>query len=86
MAIGAMRYANENNISIPEQLSITGFDGLGYEKLVTPNITTIAQPVYEAGKILADRIMEVLMTGEYGDKSDVYRTYPYGKWFYKTKY
>lgn len=72
LAIGAMRYANENNISIPEQLSITGFDGLGYEKLVTPNITTIAQPVYEAGKILADRIMEVLKTGEYGDKTEMY--------------
>lgn len=72
LAMGVMRYANENNISIPNQLSVTGFDGLGYEKLVSPNITTIEQPVYEAGKRIADRILEVLRTGEYGDKTEMY--------------
>lgn len=65
LALGIMRYANEKNIGVPDELGVIGFDGLGYEKLVTPNITTIEQPVYEAGKALADRMVEVLKSGEY---------------------
>lgn len=65
LALGVSRYANEQNINVPSQLGITGFDGLGYEKLATPNITTIHQPVYEAGKFIAERMVEVLNAGEY---------------------
>lgn len=65
LALGVMRYTNENNIDVPNELGIIGFDGLGYEKLASPNITTIQQPVYEAGKIIADRMVEVLKAGDY---------------------
>lgn len=65
LALGVMRYANENNISVPNELGVMGFDGLGYEKLITPNITTMRQPVYEAGQIIADRMIEVLREGNY---------------------
>ncbi len=65
LALGVMRYANEKDISVPDELGVMGFDGLGYEKLVTPNLSTIQQPVYEAGKALAERMVEVLKSGEY---------------------
>lgn len=65
LGIGAVRCAKEKNISIPDELGIIGFDGLGYEKMVTPNLTTMQQPVYEAGKALADRMVEVIKSGEY---------------------
>lgn len=65
LALGVMRYANEKDIDVPNELGVIGFDGLGYEKLVTPNLTTIEQPVYEAGKALAERMVEVLKSGEY---------------------
>lgn len=65
LALGVMRYANEKDIDVPTELGVIGFDGLGYEKLVTPNLTTIQQPVYEAGKALAERMVEVLKSGEY---------------------
>lgn len=65
LALGVMRYANEKDIDVPNELGVIGFDGLGYEKLVTPNLTTIQQPVYEAGKALAERMVEVLKSGEY---------------------
>ncbi len=64
LALGVSRYANEHNISVPSQLGITGFDGLGYEKLTTPNITTVHQPVYEAGKIIAERMVKLLNSEE----------------------
>lgn len=65
LALGVMRYANENNIVVPDDLGVIGFDGLGYEKLVTPNLTTIQQPVYEAGKVIAERMIKVLKSGNY---------------------
>ena len=65
LALGAIEYISDNGISIPDEMGIIGFDGLGYEKMVKPNITTMRQPVYEAGKILATRIIEILATGEY---------------------
>lgn len=67
LALGVMRYASEKDIGIPNELGIIGFDGLGYEKLVSPNITTMQQPVYEVGKMLAERVMEVLKTGKYSN-------------------
>lgn len=65
LALGAMRCANEKGIEVPNELGIVGFDGLGYEKLVTPYITTVQQPVYCAGKKLADSMVQVLETGIY---------------------
>lgn len=67
LALGVMRYANEKDISVPDELGVMGFDGLGYEKLVTPNLSTIQQSVYEAGKALAERMIEVLKSGEYSE-------------------
>ena len=65
LALGVIRFGNEKNLDIPNELGVIGFDGLGYEKLVSPNITTMQQPVYQAGKLLADRMVEVLELGEY---------------------
>lgn len=60
-----MRFANEKYVGVPDELGIIGFDGIGYEKMVTPNITTMQQPVYTAGKALAERMMDIIQSGEY---------------------
>lgn len=65
LALGAVRAAKEKNLDVPNELGVIGFDGLGYEKMVTPNLTTMRQPVYEAGKALAERMVEVIKSGEY---------------------
>lgn len=56
LALGAVRAARLVNKNVPHDVSIAGFDGLGYELLTEPKITTIHQPVYEVGKELA-RVM-----------------------------
>lgn len=65
LALGVMRFANEKYVGVPDELGIIGFDGLGYEKMVTPNLTTMQQPVYTAGKALAERMMDIIQSGEY---------------------
>lgn len=65
VAFGVVRYAKENNIKIPEELGVIGFDGFGYENMTTPGITTMRQPVYDAGKALAGMMVDALDCGEH---------------------
>jgi len=44
-AIGCLRAANDLGIPIPAGLSIVGFDGIPLSNLITPRLTTIAQPM-----------------------------------------
>lgn len=66
MAIGAMRFALEEGISIPDELAIVGFDNIDMAGKVYPSLSTVAQPMYEMGaigmrvltKILNDEMLE----------------------------
>ena len=60
LAIGCIRALNEARIPVPEKVMVTGFDGLGYEMISHPHITTVRQPIYEAGQKLADMMLAVL--------------------------
>ncbi|ADU31748.1 LacI family DNA-binding transcriptional regulator [Evansella cellulosilytica] len=58
LALGAIRACRQFKKNVPHDVSVTGFDGLGYEMLTDPKITTVQQPVYEAGKELAELLIE----------------------------
>jgi DNA-binding LacI/PurR family transcriptional regulator len=62
VAIGVMHAIKEAGISIPEQISVVGFDDILYSSWFKPSLTTVWQPVYEMGllsaRILAKRIDE----------------------------
>lgn len=49
MAIGAMKEIQGRGLKVPESTSIVGFDDIPMASLVTPALTTIAQPKYEMG-------------------------------------
>lgn len=48
-AIGAMHRCHQLGIRIPEDLSITGFDGMEEASMMTPNLTTVGIPAHEIG-------------------------------------
>lgn len=60
IAISVMRAAKERGISIPEQLSIIGFNNEPVDELLEPSLTSVDQPGFqmgkEAAKLLMDRI------------------------------
>jgi len=58
MAIGAIKAFKENNISIPEQISITGFDDTETAKPF--GLTTVQIPNYERGYIAAQYLIECI--------------------------
>ena len=49
MAIGALQVAYENNISIPNELSIIGYDNTRVAQMSIPPLTTVSQPLYNMG-------------------------------------
>lgn len=60
MAIGAIRAIKEKGLEVPRDIAVTGFDGLGTQEVAHPRLTTIHQPIYEAGKALAHRIITLI--------------------------
>lgn len=57
IALGASRAAAELGRKVPDDISIVGFDGLGHQLLTSPHITTVQQPIFEIGKMLAQALL-----------------------------
>jgi len=57
MAAGALHAAHQVGMRIPDELSIVGFDDAPFAGLLSPPLTTIAQPVYAMAQKMADLIV-----------------------------
>ncbi|MGP4081329.1 LacI family DNA-binding transcriptional regulator [Pseudalkalibacillus sp. R45] len=60
MAIGAIEYLKERNISIPEDIAIVGIGASDLSKYITPPLTTVDYFNEEAGKKAAKYMLEKL--------------------------
>ncbi len=60
MAYGAMHGAYEMGVSLPMDLTITGFDDSPVSKYVWPPLTTVRQPVQEAARIASQLLIELI--------------------------
>jgi len=56
-AIGAMRAFQEAGLSVPEDVSIIGFDDIVSATFCIPNLTTIRQPLKKMGQIAAETLV-----------------------------
>ncbi|HHV11922.1 MAG TPA: LacI family transcriptional regulator [Clostridiales bacterium] len=71
MAIGAIRAVTELGLKVPQDISVTGYDGLGHHLLSSPAITTVCQPVYEIGRLLAQTLLKRIRGEERGVKQSL---------------
>lgn len=60
MAYGVYKYVKHQNLRIPEDLSIIGFDDLALSPLLDPPLTTIRQPAYNLGQYAAEMMIGLL--------------------------
>jgi len=60
MALGALRAAQEQGISVGPQLAIAGYDGIKETEYTNPAITTLHQPTYEIARILAGMLGKLI--------------------------
>jgi DNA-binding LacI/PurR family transcriptional regulator len=58
VALFALDWLRERGISVPQQISIVGFDGVPEGALSDPPLTTIAQPMVEMGRRAVQTILE----------------------------
>lgn len=58
-AIGAMRAAADLDLKVPGDVSIIGFDAISLAKLVTPRLTTVAQPIAAIADIAVRTVLRL---------------------------
>jgi DNA-binding LacI/PurR family transcriptional regulator len=59
-AIGGLRALLDRGIRVPEGVSIVGFDDLEVSALVTPPLTTMAQPRFEMGRRATEQLLAMI--------------------------
>lgn len=66
LAAQGLKVLESHGLKCPENISITGFDGINIASLVSPTLTTIKQDTVAIGKVLATRLIDYMK-----NKSDV---------------
>ncbi|WP_018664771.1 LacI family DNA-binding transcriptional regulator [Heyndrickxia acidiproducens] len=57
IALGVIRAAQALNLLIPGQVAVTGFDGVFLDRIASPPITTVRQPIVEMGEACAQMLL-----------------------------
>jgi len=60
MAMGAIRALKEDGLSVPEKISVVGFDNMEEAAYHEPALTTVAFSPYEMGKLDAQKIFRII--------------------------
>ena len=60
VAVGVMRAARARGLSIPDDLSVVGFDDSELAEIVVPTLTTVRQPLAEMGRMAVSLLMRLL--------------------------
>lgn len=73
MAIGAMKAVNKAGLQVPIDLSIIGFDDIGYSEFSIPALTTVKRPIELISKVGAEKLLK-LLAGEAKDSEPIFLT------------
>jgi len=58
VTVGAMMAINERGLSVPDNISVFGFDDMPFAKVIKPHLSVIAQPIREIGKCAAQMLLD----------------------------
>ena len=68
MAIGAIHHAKKMGLSVPDDISISGFDNISFAEYCDPPLTTISQPAEKFGSIAMSMLFDVMNGNELDEK------------------
>jgi len=60
MTLGTIKAILDLGLKIPEDIALVGFDDLEWNRLFYPQLTAVAQPVFELGRVAAQRLLSRL--------------------------
>jgi LacI family transcriptional regulator len=69
LAVGAIGAAQELGLSVPRDVSVTGFDDIEIARIVSPALTTVHVPHREMGKQAAQMIAALLKGQDTGNRA-----------------
>jgi len=58
-AIGVLTALRENGYRVPEDVSVVGFDDLGFSAFLTPPLTTVSAPTETVGRIATEQLFSL---------------------------
>lgn len=61
-ALGVLNVASRRGLKIPEDLSVAGFDGIPFTKVLEPKLTTVRQDVDKIGDEAAKQLINLIET------------------------
>ena len=59
-AIGGINLIKERGLSIPDDISVVGYDGISYAKVLDPKLTTLEQDTELLGSTAARKLIELI--------------------------
>ena len=59
-------------LSVPEHVSVIGFDNIEISKMVNPPLTTVNQSSFETGRIAGKMLIDSLGEKEFDDDFTIY--------------
>ncbi|GHF02778.1 LacI family transcriptional regulator [Streptomyces werraensis] len=60
MAVGALHALERRGLTVPDDVAVTGFDGIPLGRLVRPTLTTVRQPMLRMGEEAVDLLVRRL--------------------------
>jgi LacI family transcriptional regulator len=60
MAFGGLRALKSLGVSVPQGISIVGFDDFGLSRLTTPGITTVRVPAERMARVATERLFDLI--------------------------
>ncbi|TLS38848.1 LacI family DNA-binding transcriptional regulator [Pseudalkalibacillus caeni] len=60
VAAGIIKEAKDNNLTVPEDIAVIGFDDQAIAQIIEPEMTTIYQPSEEIGRVTMEVMIELL--------------------------
>ena len=67
MALGVLECLEEMELRVPEDVSVIGFDD-SFAEMTRPRLTTVALPMYEAGQVAAQLLLERIEGKDVGEE------------------
>lgn len=56
--MGVVRQLQDEGARIPEDFGVIGFDGVFLDQVSNPKLTTIKQPIFKMGEMLASMLLQ----------------------------
>ncbi len=63
MALGVSRALQEEGVRIPEDIALVGYDDLPPAQLITPQLTTVRQPIQRFGFQAVELLLDIIQNG-----------------------